>query len=109
MRYVEQNPVRAGLVKKAEDYPWSSAPAHCGLIIDPLLDPDFPPDGLIADWRTWLTDELSSDTLEEIRTATWKGVPYANEDFIRGLERLTGMSLLPRHRRKPARRSRVSP
>ena len=27
-RYIEQNPVRAKLVKKAEDYPWSSARAH---------------------------------------------------------------------------------
>jgi hypothetical protein len=23
--YIENNPVRAGLVKRAEDYPWSSA------------------------------------------------------------------------------------
>ncbi len=28
IRYVEQNPVRAGLVSRAEDYPWSSARAH---------------------------------------------------------------------------------
>src|SRR6266446_2953558 len=28
MRYVERNPVRAGLVSKAEDYPWSSAAFH---------------------------------------------------------------------------------
>ncbi len=108
VRYVEQNPVRAGLVERAEDYRWSSARAHCGLIIDPLLDPNFPPDGLIADWRTWLADELSTEALEEIRTATWKGVPYANEDFIRGLERLTGISLSPRHQRKPPRRLKVS-
>ena len=29
--YVELNPVRAGMVKKAWDYPWSSAAAHCGV------------------------------------------------------------------------------
>jgi putative transposase len=28
MRYIEQNPVRAKLVKRAEDYQWSSARAH---------------------------------------------------------------------------------
>jgi REP-associated tyrosine transposase len=28
MRYVERNPVRAGLVARAEDYPWSSAAFH---------------------------------------------------------------------------------
>src|SRR5205085_8821132 len=29
VRYVELNPVRAGMVRFAEDYPWSSAAAHC--------------------------------------------------------------------------------
>ena len=28
LAYVEQNPVRAGLVRQAADYPWSSARAH---------------------------------------------------------------------------------
>jgi len=30
VRYVERNPVKAGLVDRAEDWPWSSAAAHCG-------------------------------------------------------------------------------
>ena len=30
VRYVERNPVRARIVRKAENYPWSSAAAHCG-------------------------------------------------------------------------------
>ena len=38
VRYVELNPVRAGLVKKAEDYPWSSAAVHCGLEHNALLN-----------------------------------------------------------------------
>jgi len=29
VRYVERNPVKAGLVRRAEDWPWSSAAAHC--------------------------------------------------------------------------------
>ena len=28
-RYVERNPVKADLVERAEDWPWSSAAAHC--------------------------------------------------------------------------------
>ena len=39
MRYVEQNPVRAGLVKEAGDYEWSSAAAHLtGEDLTELLD-----------------------------------------------------------------------
>ena len=28
-RYVERNPVKAGLVERAEDWRWSSAAVHC--------------------------------------------------------------------------------
>lgn len=105
VRYVEQNPIRAGLVERAEDYRWSSAPAHCGLGLDPLLDPDFPPDGLISDWRAWLAEELPKETLRFIREATLKGVPCAKESFVREIERLTGLRLLPR---RPGRRVRIA-
>src|SRR3990170_4525 len=37
IRYVERNPVRAKMVRKAENYRWSSAAAHCGLKPDPVL------------------------------------------------------------------------
>ena len=30
VRYVERNPVRAKIVRKAENYRWSSTSAHCG-------------------------------------------------------------------------------
>ncbi len=39
IRYVERNPVRAKMVTKAEDYPWSSAAFHCGLEENRLLTP----------------------------------------------------------------------
>jgi putative transposase len=37
IRYVERNPVRARMIDWAEEYPWSSAAAHCGLKTDPVL------------------------------------------------------------------------
>jgi putative transposase len=98
VRYVERNPVRAGLVERAEDYPWSSAAAHCGLRADPLLDQDFPPAGLVPDWAAWLATELSEEHLEEIRSNTRKGIPWASVPFLRELERLFGIPLLPRKR-----------
>src|SRR5262252_2120631 len=39
VRYVLQNPVRAGLVLRAEDYLWSSAAARCGTGTQILLGP----------------------------------------------------------------------
>ncbi len=101
VRYVEQNPVRAGIVSRAEKYPWSSAAAHCGLRCDPLLSeiPLSPPHG---DWRDWLAEGLSEEEQERIRRASRRGAPYASESFIRELERLLDLPLI---RRKPGRSS----
>jgi putative transposase len=42
MRYVENNPVRAGIVEKAGDYRWSSAAGHIGRNEDPVVSKDCP-------------------------------------------------------------------
>ena len=39
-RYVELNPVKAGMVRSAEDYPWSSARFHLGLVANDVLVKD---------------------------------------------------------------------
>ena len=101
IRYVECNPVRGGLVGKAEDCVWSSAPAHCGFQKDRLLDPAFPPTGLISDWSNWLAPELPDSDLEKIRSATWKGIPYASRAFTEELESLLGLNLLPIKQGRP--------
>lgn len=55
VRYVERNPVEARMVRRAEDYEWSSAAYHCGLRErDPLVAPDSPLPGAIGDWSGWL-------------------------------------------------------
>jgi putative transposase len=41
-RYVELNPVHAGMVRSAEDYLWSSARFHLGLIPRPLSNQQRP-------------------------------------------------------------------
>ncbi len=96
--YVERNPVRAGMVKQAEDYRWSSAAAHCGLRKDPLLSFDLPLLESIPDWHVWLAGEERIEDLEFIRDRTRTGQPCASEEFTRMLEAKLGRSLL---RRKP--------
>jgi putative transposase len=60
IRYVELNPVRAGMVKRAEEYLWSSAAAHCGLRDDTLLANDFPPSALLKIGRNgWSSISLT--------------------------------------------------
>ena len=92
------------MIERAEDYPWSGARAHCGIQVDNLLDQGFPPPGLIPDWSAWLKPELSARDLEEIRTATWKGIPYASKAFIQELETLLGFRILPGKKGRPAKK-----
>jgi putative transposase len=39
LRYVERNPLRAGLVAQVEDWPWSSLPVWLQPPLMPWLDP----------------------------------------------------------------------
>lgn len=55
VRYVENNPVHAGMVRKAEDYLWSSARAHMGIERDSLLSACFLTE-TIPDWRRYLEE-----------------------------------------------------
>jgi putative transposase len=98
VRYVERNPVRAGLVERAEAYPWSSAAAHCGLRRDPLLSNEFPPPGVIGDWEEWLSDSEDEEYVKRIRTHTHTGRPCGTPDFLEQLENLLQRALRPKRR-----------
>lgn len=67
VRYVERNPVRAGIVQKAQDYRFSSANFHVQkLKTYSLLSPFFLEDQ-ISDWSTYLSSE-DDDDLKLMRT-----------------------------------------
>lgn len=99
IRYVERNPVRAGLVCRAEDYRWSSAAARCGMRANGLLSSEahwldgFPS---AADWSAWLAGEDGSHQLETLRQNVERGLPCGSDEFVSKLEGLAGRSLRPR-------------
>lgn len=100
VRYIERNPVRAGMVNAAEEYPWSSARAHCGLAPAGILAPERPFPGKVADWKSWLEiDDESSD--ERLRASALTGRPMADGESFARLERQLGRSLAPRPRGRP--------
>jgi putative transposase len=102
VRYVERNPVRAGLVDRSEDYRWSSAAAHCGLQRDPLLSGDFPPAGVVENWSEWLSDKEDAAIVGRIRTQTHTGRPCGSATFFEQIEGLLQRDLQPNKRgRKP--------
>ena len=96
LRYIERNPVRAGLAERAEDWPWSSAAAHCGMRIDELISPVQMP-WPVPDWSAYLRDECEDETTA-IRHQTATGRPCGSTRFIEGLESALCRPLRPQKR-----------
>ena len=87
IRYVELNPVRAGIVDDATAFRWSSSRAHAALTRDVLLDPNRPFPGPIGNWRQWLASGLEDETLIRLRKNTASGSPTGDEEFVAAIER----------------------
>jgi putative transposase len=102
VRYVELNPVRAGFVRRAEDYLWSGAAAHCGLREDSLLSEECPLIKDVRNWSEWLKVDNPIGFNELIRQHTRTGRPFGSNEFIAELEVKTGRKLLPQKRGRPA-------
>jgi putative transposase len=95
--YVDRNPVRAGLVAKAWDWPWSSAAVHAGKVsADPAVD--------LAAWkrlaegvqvRSLLVRDEDAATVQRLRRSTHTGRPLAGDAFLATLEKLLGRRMRP--------------
>ena len=94
LRYVEQNPVHAGMVKKTEDYLRSSASAHCGLLDDPTLSPGTGYDGKIDGWGEILREIVPKEEVELIKKRTKSGVPCGDRKFLKKMGKLAGTSFI---------------
>ena len=75
-RYVERNPVRAGLAERAEQWRWSSAGSlgAVPLYAWPMERP--------AEWRHWVDEGESSAQLKAVRRSVLKGQPYGSAPWV---------------------------
>jgi len=106
VRYVERNPVRAGMVDRAADYDWSSAPTHCGVRTDPVLSDDLPLLDTVENWADWLVEPADDAALARLRKRTNNGLPCGSDAFVKRVEEHVGLSLVDRPRGRP-RKQRV--
>ncbi len=105
IRYVERNPVRANMVARAEDYPWSSAAGHCGLTQDSVLKErsKWIQSAQISNWSAWLAEQDDPQKLHVIRRNIEKGLPCGSDQFIQKLEKIAGRVLQYRPVGRPAK------
>jgi putative transposase len=107
-RYIELNPVRAGMVPHPRDYRWSSYPAHADGLADDLVT-DHPLQlALGADaaarqstYRLLFRAALGEALLTEIREATHKGWALGNDRFRAEIEALAHRRAAPRKAGRP--------
>ena len=103
-RYVEMNPVKAGLVQRAEDWPWSSAGFNAGRRrSDPLAGPN-PLREMVGSWRRFLRTEEEEVAEERIERHLRTGRPLGGTRWVRQLERTLERPLAPRRPGRPRKR-----
>ncbi len=101
-RYVERNPVRAKLVERAEDWPWSSLwqrlhvepgatkPALCEW---PVQRPE--------DWLEWVNRPKTGPELEAVRGSVVRGRPFGAASWQRQTAAALGLEATFRTRGRP--------
>ena len=95
VRYVELNPVTAGLCRFPQDWKWSSARAHLqaqddGLVkVKPMLD-------RVRNWSEYLSGRTLDADVALIRQHARTGRPLGGLEFIQNLEKLTGCDFTPK-------------
>jgi putative transposase len=89
LRYVELNPVRAGLSAGPDQYDWSSAKAHLdGTDPSGILDMAFWREcGGSVNWRDLLGGAAEEAEERRLRNATYAGKPLGPEDFVNSLRK----------------------
>ena len=107
-RYIELNPVRAGMVMEPANYPWSSYLHHVGAKLDPLVT-DHPlywslgntPFQREVAYRELVDQSLSAREITLFRDACKKGWPLGSPQFKTLLEKQASIRSAPLKKGRP--------
>jgi putative transposase len=107
-KYIEQNPVRVGLVQKPEEWAWSSYRHHAGSETIPWIA-DHPSYWAIANtpferqmaWQRAVLEPLSLNEVEKVSKHLSYGWPLASDVFLKQLSQKTSRPLQPRSAGRP--------
>jgi len=104
IRYIENNPVRASIVKKPEDCTYSSARTHLlgesnKLLMEPLFNKNE-----LREYKRFMKMEEDKGVVEEIRKQTRLDRPLGNEGFLQTLSEKLRYNLFFRPKGRPKKR-----
>jgi putative transposase len=100
-RYVERNALRAGLVKRAEDWRWGSLwrwlqkPEPEPSLLSPW------PIARLPRWVDRVNEALTPQELESIRTSIQRGRPFGEEAWLKSCVKRLGLESTLRPRGRP--------
>lgn len=100
LRYAERNPVRAGLVKRAEDWPWSSL----AWWLSPADAPQFWRPEIVLRPRGWLAQVNRAEdeaALAAVHQSTQRGSPFGTPAWTARIVRQLGLESTVRPRGRP--------
>ena len=94
-RYVERNPVRAGLVTRAEHWQWSSAASSKGATLHqwPIPRPQA--------WAEWVNADEHHEQVEALRRSVVKGQPFGSEPWTKQMVTRWNLGMTLRERGRP--------
>jgi len=96
VRYVERNPLRAGLVDRAEEWQWSSLwrdrSSRHGVTLSPWPIPK------PENWVDLVNDARTNDPVDQIRAAIKNDRPLGESSWASATARAVGLSLRKRGR-----------
>ena len=100
LRYVERNALRAGLVQRAEQWPWSSLAAWIQVGERPSYWHEGPiprPEG----WVEWVNEPATEGELNALRASIRRGKPYGNSSWQQSMAVRLGLEASMRPRGRP--------
>ncbi len=107
-RYIELNPVSAGITHNPADYPWSSYNHHVGIKSDPLITDHSlywalgnTPFQREAAYKELVEQALTPEEIEMLNKTTWKGGVLGSEQFQMALERQANRRVRAAKRGRP--------
>jgi putative transposase len=121
-RYVERNPLRAGLVRRAQDWPWSSLacrlealsgdprratallspwPIHRGTRGEPAKTDHDAQRNEEAEWLRRVNEPETAEELSALRNSAYRGTPLGSDRWVKSTARNLGLESSLRNRGRP--------